>query len=192
MRAHPLAFAAVATLLTFSACSDSKPPSGAGSSAFNPFATDASSGATSKAPPPATLAVGDCFNTDQFAPGLSIDRHGLYLVACTDPHQHEVYAIEGNSDPARAPFPGTLAMSAYADDVCLADFEPALGVGYRRSSLDFATIQPDATSWKSGDRAVICAVHDADFAELTGSRLATTTTSTATTSTSTSLAPKSG
>ena len=178
---------ALATILILTACSDSKSPGGTESSAFNPFATDASSGVTELAPPPATLAVGDCFNTDQFAPGVSIDRHGVHLVACTDPHQHEVYAIEGNSDPTGGPFPGDVAMRAFADDVCLADFEPALGVGYRESSLDFATITPDEASWKAGARAVICAVHDADFAELTGSRLAATTSTT-----STSLAPKSG
>jgi hypothetical protein len=181
MRARSFALAILATLLPFSACSDSKPPAGAGSSAFNPFATDASSGATRPAPPPATLAVGDCFDTDQFAPGRSIDPHGLHLVACADPHQHQVYAIEGDADPTGAPFPGDLAMEAFADDACLADFESALGVSYRTSSMDFATIKPDATSWKAGDRAVICAVHDADFAELTGSRVATTT-ATATTS----------
>lgn len=186
MRRDALVPVALAAVLALGACSDSRPPSGARSSAFNPFATDASSGATRPPPPPATLAVGDCFNTDQFAPGRSIDPQGLHLVACSDPHQHEVYAIEGNSDTAGAPFPGDLAMEAFADDACLADFEPALGVGYRQSSLDFATVKPDATSWKAGDRAVICAAHDADFAELTGSRLATTT------STTTSLAPESG
>jgi hypothetical protein len=185
MKAHALALAALAALLTLGGCSDSKPPAGAGSTAFNPFATDASSGATTPAPPPASLAVGDCFNTDQFAPGRSIDRGGVHVVPCSDPHQHEVYAIEGDPDPTGSPFPGDLVMSAFADDACLAAFESALGVGYRQSSLDFATIKPDATSWKAGDRAVICVLHDADFADLTGSQLATTTTST-------SLAPKSG
>jgi hypothetical protein len=187
-----LASVALATVLGLGACSDSTPPAGAGSSAFNPFATDASSGPTRSAPPPATLTVGDCFDTDQFAPGRSIDRHALHLVACTDPHQHEVYAIEGSTETSATPFPGDLAMSAFADDVCLAAFEPALGVGYRPSSLDFATITPDANSWKAGDRAVICAVHDADFAELTGSRLATTTTTATTATTAASLAPKNG
>lgn len=190
MRRIALASVALAAVLALCACSDPKPPSDARASAFNPFATDASSGAPGPVPPPAKPAVGDCFNTDQFAPGVSIDPRGLHLVACTDPHQHEVYAIERDPDPAGAPFPGEEAMTAFADDLCLADFEPALGVDYRQSSLDFATIKPDATSWNDGDRSVICAVHDTDFAELFGSRLATTTTSTSTTSTS--LASESG
>jgi hypothetical protein len=168
---------AVAMLLVLHACSDTERPSAASASPFNPFANATSSAATGPPPPPAALAVGDCFNSDQFAPGSSIDRQGVHLVACADPHQHEVYAIERNADPPTTPFPGDQAMSAFSDDVCLAAFEPAVGVDYRQSSLDFATIKPDAKSWAAGDRAVICAVHDADFAELLGSRLATTTTS---------------
>jgi hypothetical protein len=182
-------------MVALGACSDPKPPSAASASAFNPFATESGSGAPRSNAPPAALAVGDCFDTDQFAPGLSIDPHGLHPVACTDPHQHEVYAVEQNSDPAETPFPGDAAMTEYADDVCLADFEAAIGVGYRESTLDFATVKPDATSWRTGDRSVICAVHDVDFAELVGSRLAATTTTTPAStspSTSTSLAPESG
>jgi hypothetical protein len=194
MRARACTLAAFAALITLVGCSDSKPPVDAPSSTFNPFATDIASGSTKSASPPATLAVGDCFNTDQFAPGLSIALRDVKLVACTDPHQHEVYAIESNDAPTASPFPGDAAIRAFADDACLADFEPALGAGYRESTLDFATINPDATSWKAGDRVVICTVHDADFVALTGSRLATTTTTpSVTTSTSTaSLASESG
>jgi hypothetical protein len=193
MRARVCTLAAIAALITLVGCSDSKPPVDAASSTFNPFATDVASGSTRSASPPATLAVGDCFNTDQFAPGLSIALRDVQVVACTDAHQHEVYAIESNAAPEGSPFPGDAAVSAFADDACLADFEPALGAGYRESTLDFATINPDTASWKAGDRAVICTVHDADFVALTGSRLATTTTAPAIASTSTSsLASESG
>ncbi|MEY2421399.1 MAG: hypothetical protein QOI95_1466 [Acidimicrobiaceae bacterium] len=192
MRRIASASVAVLFAVALTACSDSKPPSGASDSAFNPFATDASSAAPGPPAPPATLAVGDCFNSDQFTPGLSIDPRGVHLVACAEPHQHEVYAIERNAESSTTPFPGDQAMSAFADDVCLGDFEPALGVDYRQSSLDFATITPDATSWAAGDRSVICVVHDADFAALLGSRLATTTTMPASASTSTSLASEGG
>jgi hypothetical protein len=173
------ALVTLAMVLASSACSDSSPPPGAGTSAFNPFGNEASSGAPGVEAVAATLAVGDCFDTDQFVPGEAIDRRGLHLVACTDPHQHEVYAIQPSSAATNAPFPGDEAMTALADDLCLEAFAPALGVDYRQSSLDFATIKPDATSWRQGDRSVICAVHDLDFAPLSGSRLVTTTTSTA-------------
>lgn len=180
------------------ACSDSKPPAADTASAFNPFLSGASSAAPSTATPPGTLAVGDCFNSDQFAPGTSIDPAGVHAVACSDPHQHQVYAIELDPVPDGATFPGDALMAEFADDVCLQDFGPALGVDYRASTLDFGSIRPNAMTWAAGDRLVICAVHDADFAELNGSQLASTTTtaasSTTTTpsSTSTSLAAKSG
>jgi hypothetical protein len=131
--------------------------------------------------------VGDCFNTDHFAPGTSIDLHGVQLVACADAHQHEVYAVARDPDRAGAPYPGDEAMTAFADDQCLAAFEPALGVDYRKSNLDFAVVKPDAAGWKHGERVVVCAVHDTNFAELTGSVRATTSSST-----TTSLAAKSG
>ena len=146
------------------ACSDSHaPPSSR--SAFNPFATRSSSAARAaeRAAAPA-LAVGDCFDTDQFTPGTSIDLRTVHLAVCTEAHQHEVYAVEHVPDPAGAPFPGDEAVSAFADDRCLAAFEPAIGVGYRQSSLDFAVITPNAESWKQGERSVVCAVHDTNFA----------------------------
>ena len=186
------AITVLALLVATTACSDSKPPTTSSASAFNPFDTSASSGTAGPAATPAVLALGDCFNTDQFVPGAAIDPRGVHLVACTEPHQHEVYAIETDTDPTDASFPGEAAMSTFADDQCLADFEPALGVDYRQSALDFAATRPDANSWKDGDRTVICALHDSDFAELTGSRLVTTTTNPTTTNPTASLASESG
>ncbi len=177
----------------FAACSDSKPPAAETASAFNPF-LGASSAAPSTATPPGTLTVGDCFDSDQFVPGTSIDAAGVHAVACTDPHQHQVYAIERDPVPEGATFPGDALLAEFADDVCLQRFQPALGVDYQASTLDFGSIRPNALTWAAGDRLVICAVHDADFAELTGSQLASTTTTTppASTTTGTSLAPESG
>jgi hypothetical protein len=171
-----LAAAVLAAIALTGACSDSKKPAVADST-FDPFATNASSGPVRTPTAPATLGVGDCFNTTGFSPGTSIDRGAIFVVPCVDPHQHEVYAVEGGADAGNLSFPGDKTMSAFADDRCLAAFAPAIGVDYRKSSLDFATITPDATSWTKGDRAVICAVHDGNFAELTGSVRSTTTTS---------------
>jgi hypothetical protein len=122
--------------------------------------------------------VGDCFDTDQFTPGTSIELRRVHLVACTEAHQHEVYAVEHDPASPGAPFPGDEAVSAFADDRCLAAFEPAVGIGYRQSSLDFAVITPDAGAWKRGERVIVCAVHDTNFAELSGSVRAPSTTST--------------
>ena len=185
MRRIAYAVATAASVLVLAACSDSKAPPGANSSAFDPFAAASAAAKAGPVSPPAALAVGDCFNSEQFTPGLSIDPHGLHVVSCDDLHQHQVYAVGGSADPSEAPFPGNEALRASADEVCLAAFEPALAIAYLQSTLDFATIVPDAESWKAGERSLICAVHDIEFNELMGTRLGSTTTST-------SLAPESG
>ncbi|MEY2451778.1 MAG: hypothetical protein QOD92_1352 [Acidimicrobiaceae bacterium] len=176
MRRIAWAVVMVVSVFVLTSCSDSKAPPGA-ASAFDPFAAGSGSASAGPVSAPAALAVGDCFNSDQFAPGLSIDPHGLHLIPCDELHQHQVYAVDGNAEASGVPFPGDEPLRAFADEVCLAAFERAIGVAYLQSTLDFATIKPDAAAWKAGDRAVICAVHDVEFNELQGTRLATTTTS---------------
>lgn len=165
---------ALALVMGLTACSDSTRPDTSSSSAFDPFATFGSSGsgtATESGAPtsPSLLAIGDCFDADNFVPGAPIDRGTVRLVPCADPHQHEVYAIDFDPDPPRAPFPGADAMRSLSDDRCLAQFETAIGSDYLNSSYDFAAIVPDAQSWSGGDRSIICAAHSGDFAPLTGS-----------------------
>src|SRR5689334_7315934 len=137
MRAIAYGSIAVLATLAFSACSDSKRPSTASHSVFNPFVVDASSAAPVPPTPPGALTVGDCFNTDQFEPGSSIDPAGVHAISCEEPHQHQVYAIEHDPDPPGAPFPGDALMSEYADDLCLHAFADAIGADYRASTLDF-------------------------------------------------------
>ena len=66
-------------------------------------------------------------------------------------------------------YPGDAALAAFADDRCLAAFTPYTGLDYRASHFDIANARPDETTWNSGERHVICALHDADFGELVGS-----------------------
>src|SRR5436309_7771506 len=126
-----LATVAVAGVLAIAACSDSHPPRSS-SSAFDPFAAGASSASAGAVPPTPVdaLEVGDCFDTDQFSPGASIDPRGVHAVDCASPHQHEVYAVEHDASPPGRPFPGDEAMSTQADDECLAAFDAAVGASY--------------------------------------------------------------
>lgn len=164
----------VFAVLAVAACSDSEPPR-ATASTFDPFATLASSGATAPTTV-AALAVGDCFDADNFVPGALIDLHGVRVVDCAQPHQHEVYAVVVDPDPPESPFPGDAAMASFANDQCLAAFEPAIGVPYSESNLDFAPVAVDETAWRGGERNIICAAHDTNFEETTGSRVTTTST----------------
>jgi len=160
-------------VLAVAACSDSKPPQ-ATASTFDPFATLASSSGV-EPPIVAALAVGECFDADNFVPGASIDLHGAHVVNCAQPHQHEVYAVVLDPDPPGAPFPGDTAMASFANDQCLAAFEPAIGVAYTESNLDFAPVALDEEAWRNGARTIICAAHDTNFEEITGPRVTTTT-----------------
>jgi hypothetical protein len=128
------------------------------------------------------LAVGDCFDADGFAPGTTIGRAGIHLVDCAEPHQHQVYAVVRDPEPLDAPFPGDRRLTGFADDACLDAFPTAFGVDYKESDLDFATVTPDEAAWDSGERALVCVVHHADFQLLTDTQLPPTSTSTSLTS----------
>jgi hypothetical protein len=163
-----LATITIAVLVT-AACTESGRPRSARSTGFDPFAAS-SFAAPRPAAAPASLAIGDCFDTDTFAPGDAIDRGAIHVVACANPHEHEVYALVAPPQGGARSYPGDAAMRSFGDDQCLAAFTAKLG-NYRRSTLDFGVIAPDRSSWDHGDRTVICAVHDADFTQLSGSVL---------------------
>ena len=109
------------------------------------------------------------FDTDQFTPGSAIDLASARVVDCNGPHQHEVFAVEVDLSRPGTRYPGDAALAAFADDRCLAAFTPYTGLDYRASHFDIANARPDETTWNSGERHVICALHDADFGELVGS-----------------------
>ena len=121
------------------------------------------------APSAPAIDVGQCFDTDSFAPGSAIDLSSARVVDCAGPHQQEVYAITVQPGDAGAPYPGDDVLTAFADDSCLAAFTPYTGLDYRASHYDIANARPDRAAWDGGERRVICALHDADFAELVGS-----------------------
>jgi hypothetical protein len=153
------------------ACSGSHDRGAPTTQPLDPFATKSPS--TSQAPPPPPVPpavdVGQCFDTDQFAAGIAIDLSSARVVDCANPHQQEAYAIVDQPADPGAQYPGDDVLAAFADDRCLAAFTPYTGVDYRASHYDIANAHPDEAAWDRGERRVICALHDADFAELTGS-----------------------
>jgi hypothetical protein len=158
----------ILSALMLAACSGSHDQS-APTQPLDPFATrgPSTSQALPPAPPPAD--VGQCFDTDHFVPGTAIDLPSARVVDCDGPHQQEVYAIVDQPSDPGAPYPGDDVLAAFADDRCLAAFTPYTGVDYRASHYDIANARPDQAAWDRGERRVICALHDVDFAELTGS-----------------------
>ncbi|PVU82026.1 hypothetical protein DDP54_02255 [Cellulomonas sp. WB94] len=85
----------------------------------------------------------------------------LNVVACSQPHQQEVFALvaysgtAGTSTPA--PYPGDAVLKAFADGACLDAFAAYVGTDYRDSSLFFTYLLPSARGWQAGeDRDVAC------------------------------------
>jgi hypothetical protein len=174
----------VLALVALGACTGShgNATGSASSKPLDPFATtgpgSGSDAGSSSSPAPAVtssiattpaLTVGQCFDTDSFTPGSTLDLSSARVVECVQPHQQEVYATAVEPSGAGAPYPGDATFAAFADDHCLAAFQPYTGVDYTTSHYDIANARPDSTAWDRGDRTVICALHDVDFAELTGS-----------------------
>jgi hypothetical protein len=169
---------ALALTLLAVACSGSHSSTPTTTRPLDPFATagprsststTASNAAGATPPTPSVLSVGQCFDTDQFAPGSAIDLNSARVVDCGKPHQHEVYAVATDPSGPGAPYPGDEEFTAFADDNCLAAFMPYTGLDYLTSRFDIANARPDADAWNRGARQVICALHDVDFSELVGS-----------------------
>lgn len=82
-------------------------------------------------------------------------------VDCAQPHEQEVYLVEPFVDAdggTPKEYPGDATLTAFAEGLCLEEFEGYVGVDYRDSSLYFTYLLPSARGWQQGDRSVVCVV----------------------------------
>ena len=105
------------------------------------------------------LADWDAFNT--FV-GECFDDAGP-IVDCADPHDNEVYAIFAYEGGPTAPYPGDAVLDAFAEDRCVAEFEPYVGIDYDSSRYTAYFLLPSAETWAEGDREVVCFLYDEEF-----------------------------
>lgn len=114
------------------------------------------------------LDVGDCVVTPS-AEDTAVEVTEVERVACSEPHQMEVFALQDyvspGSDEAPADYPGEDAVTAFADAACAAPFADYVGVDYRDSTLFYTYVLPTARSWGNKDRTITC------FATTTGATL---------------------
>lgn len=96
----------------------------------------------------------------------------LPVIECSEPHTHEIYAAvafestTGSSDV----FPGQEALNTFAEQVCVREFEPYVGISAFDSSLAFTWLTPTLGSWNDHkDRSILCVLNDAERAPLVGS-----------------------
>ena len=99
------------------------------------------------------LMVGDCMN--EVSEELVSE---VPVVPCDQPHDEEVFfdlTLEG------AEYPGDDLIQTQADDACLAQFEPFVGMAYDTSTLGFYAYRPSQESWEQmDDRVVSCVIYD--------------------------------
>ncbi|MBM7505156.1 septum formation family protein [Agromyces aurantiacus] len=99
------------------------------------------------------LRVGDCL---EMVEGEAVET--VPVVPCSEPHTDEVYHDFQMPD---GEFPGDEAVTAAAEEGCLAAFEPFVGVAYDASTLYVAWYSPTQESWEGvDDRMVSCTVSD--------------------------------
>jgi hypothetical protein len=109
-----------------------------------------------------SLSVGDCFTSIE-----ATEISDVPLVDCSEPHEHEVYAIWNIGD--------TLPSQDSMNQGCVDRFEDAIGLPFEDSEIYAFAITPTADSFDSGDREVICYSAEPDesgeVAQVTGSVL---------------------
>lgn len=101
------------------------------------------------------LTIGDCV-MDAGAP-LSADLTELPTVACSEPHDSELYAIVFAED---GNYPGVDELVAQGQAKCQSLFADFVGIDFRSSLLDFHFYYPTPSSWVQGDRSIYCMVAD--------------------------------
>ena len=104
-----------------------------------------------------SLEVGDCIESTDLETIESV-----HVVDCGELHGSEVYAAFEIGDGT---FPGTQAVTADAEGLCLDAFEEFVGVAYNDSELYATTMTPTEDSWdRLEDREVLCLIVDPDAA----------------------------
>ena len=111
------------------------------------------------------IQPGQCFNPPA---DVKAEIATLAQIGCDQPHVQEAYlvatyeAAAGSSDT----YPGSSALTTFADGTCAQAYGSYVGVSYVDSTLWFTYLLPTALSWEqNSDRRVIC------FVTTTGEKL---------------------
>lgn len=87
---------------------------------------------------------------------------------CAQTHEREVFATPTYTG-TDSNFPGEATLTTFANDSCLAAFEPYVGRDYPSSELAYGYLLPSPESWATGDRVVVCVLGLVGGGPLTGS-----------------------
>jgi hypothetical protein len=96
----------------------------------------------------------------QVSEDLPPEVERLPIIACSEPHTHEIYATIESQDPV---FPGVEALGDFAQVECLEAFEPFVGTSPFDSTLSYSWLVPTLQSWNDEeDREVLCVLMNRD------------------------------
>jgi hypothetical protein len=112
-----------------------------------------------------TGAEGTCLQVDD---KLGAEVTKLPVIACDQPHTHEIYAVVVYTE--KDVYPGTGELETFAQRECLRAFEPYVGVSAFDSTLFFTWMVPSLEGWNSKkDRDVLCILGAQDSRQLSKS-----------------------
>jgi hypothetical protein len=98
------------------------------------------------------LTTGDCFKGWTEKGSYTITR-----VDCRSPHEEEV---TGKYNLSGSRYPGDNAVDKAADARCKRYFTRYVGIDWDSSVYNYDYAPPDSSSWRNGDRLVICVADD--------------------------------
>ena len=112
-----------------------------------------------------TGAEGTCLQVDD---KLGAEVTKLPVIACDQPHTHEIYAVVIYTE--KDVYPGTAELETFAQRECLGAFEPYVGISAFDSTLFFTWMVPSLDGWNTKkDRDVLCVLGAQDGRQLTKS-----------------------
>lgn len=121
-------------------------------------------GADGQVTSPGNLSVFDVREGDCIVPPTDVkaELESVKVVPCKTAHTQEAFAIEpyvDKANPKADAYPGDQVLTAFADGVCLQDYQGYVGVAYQDSKLFYTYLLPSARSWNEGkDRKIVCIV----------------------------------
>jgi Septum formation len=110
-------------------------------------------------------AEGTCLQVDD---KLGAEVTKLPVIACDQPHTHEIYAVVHYTE--KDVYPGTEELEKFAQRECLGAFEPYVGISAFDSTLFFTWMVPSLDGWNDkDDRDVLCVLGAQDGRKLVNS-----------------------
>lgn len=101
-----------------------------------------------------SVQVGDCIVSERLDDSEEVES--VPVVPCSEPHDVEIYA---ETELPEGDYPGEEAVTASAEEFCLGEFEPFVGLAYEESAYDFWYFTPLEDGWNiQGDRVVQCVI----------------------------------